>query len=641
MATHSSDDCHVRSIGPRSISRGRTWLPLLASLCCFSTFEAPAAEAWWLAEPERYEFDGQSDDLLTAGLGITGLNGSPPALDDPLQPSFGSLRRRAIAQSWRALADLRTEHGFGSSHGPLGDARLAGVEYLALLHDPLVKGARFTLWLQIPQTFDAKNPCLVVAAASGSRGVFGALPTAAERALQRGCAVAHNDKGLGTALFDPATGETLAFDGRRVAASNPRALFQPPPADIMTTVPPAAPMAHAVLMKHAQSGDNPESRWGAMLLRSGEAALALLNRERATGQERFTPRNTLIIAAGISNGGAAALQALETDRGRFFDAALIGEPNVQTSGTPSLYEYATLHGLLQPCAVLAEDLAAIPLGIAVSFAAQRHRDWCTQLAAAGFLQGADTVELATTARGRLLEAGVLPEALRLGALNLQFGLWPSIGATYASAYARNRDARLPCRLSFAAVDAQGLPRALQARELIAAYADSSGIAPTAAIGLVGASPDGARSVAAATDFATARCLYELAPSYARAIDQTRVKARPGRRPVIIVHGREDALIPVALSSRAYVERALAGGPRRTELHYFEIDRAQHFDAFLAVPGMGRAQALQPHLNTAFDLLLDRLRRGRALPPSQRVDGEFSATPTKPITIASGRLVVPE
>lgn len=595
-----------------------------------------AAETFWITEPQRHEFDGRSDDLLTAGLGTAGLRGAIPELDDPLQPTWSSLRRRAIAQSWRALADQRPDQGFGKTHGPLSDARLAGVEYLALLRDPLIKGGRFTLWLQIPLGFDPQQPCLVVAAASGSRGVFGSLPTAAERALQRGCAVVHNDKGLGPALLDLSAERTLSHDGRLVAMDDRTALW--PRQNLAST---ADTPAHTLLMKHAQSGDHPEARWGRLLLRSGEAALALLNREFAAGKKRFTPRNTLIIAAGISNGGAAALQALEIDRGTFFDAAVVGEPNVQTFGAPSLYEYATLHGLLQPCAILAEDLTAIPLGVVVSFAVQRHRDWCDQLAASGKLTGANTDELARGARSRLLEAGILPEALQLGALNLQFGLWPSIGATYASAYARNRDAMLPCRLSFAAVDAQGLPRALQPRELVAAYADSSGIAPTAAIGLVGETTEGVRNAAVAMDFSTARCLHELAPQWSRAIDETRVRARPGRRPVLIVHGREDALIPVALSSRAYLERAVIASPPGTELRYFEIDRAQHFDAFLAVPGMGRAQALQPHLNTAFDLLLERLRHGRALPPSQRVEASISLAPSKPITFVAGRLVVPD
>ena len=617
--------------------------------------DAPADEAPWVLEPQRREIDGRRDDLLTAGLGLAGLSAALPELDDPLQPSWAALRRRAIAQSWRALADQRPDHGFGVTHGPLGDARLAGLEYLALLRDPVVANARFTLWLQIPQNFDAQNACLVVAAASGSRGVFGALPTAAERALQRGCAVAHNDKGLGSGLIDPALGKTLAFDGRLVAAADPAALFFFDEAKKS-----AAPPPHALLMKHAHSGDNPEARWGALLLRSGEVALTLLNRERPTGSAPLTPRNTLIIAAGISNGGAAALQALEADRGRFFDAAIVGEPNVQTADAPPLFEYATLHGLLQPCAILAEELASIPLGIVVSLAAQRHRDWCGQLAAAGLVSGASTDEWARAARARLLESGILPGALRLGALNLQFGLWPSVGATYASAYARNRSAVLPCRLSFAALDAQGGPRALQARELVAAYTDSRGIAPTASLGLLGETADGRRSAAAAADWATAHCLYELARTpgsrepgarerdardtarrIAQAIARTRLEARPGQRPVVILHGRDDALIPVAHSSRAYVERALTLSRGQAEVRYFEIDRAQHFDAFLALPGMGAAQPLQPQLNAAFDLLLARLREGRALPPSQRVAAGIVADPAKPITHVAGRLAVPD
>ena len=41
-------------------------------------------------------YDGTSDDLLTAGLGKTGLGGLAPAILDPLNPTPAELRKLAI-----------------------------------------------------------------------------------------------------------------------------------------------------------------------------------------------------------------------------------------------------------------------------------------------------------------------------------------------------------------------------------------------------------------------------------------------------------------------------------------------------------------------------------------------------------------
>src|SRR3546814_7171559 len=44
--------------------------------------------------------------------------------------------------------------------------------------------------------------CVVVAPASGSRGVYGAISIAGAWGLPKGCAVAYTDKGAGTDYFD-------------------------------------------------------------------------------------------------------------------------------------------------------------------------------------------------------------------------------------------------------------------------------------------------------------------------------------------------------------------------------------------------------------------------------------------------------
>ena len=88
------------------------------------------------------EYDGMSDDLLTAGLGQTGLAGAiSPAYADPLNPTAAELRRAAIYNSYRAIVDTTAGGGYGTLYGPsvgtdgANDGRIAGAEYLAFSDD--------------------------------------------------------------------------------------------------------------------------------------------------------------------------------------------------------------------------------------------------------------------------------------------------------------------------------------------------------------------------------------------------------------------------------------------------------------------------------------------------------------------------
>ncbi len=52
-------------------------------------------------------YDGTADDLLSAGLGKSGLGvATPPAVREPKSPTAAELRRRAIHANYRALADI-------------------------------------------------------------------------------------------------------------------------------------------------------------------------------------------------------------------------------------------------------------------------------------------------------------------------------------------------------------------------------------------------------------------------------------------------------------------------------------------------------------------------------------------------------
>ena len=157
-------------------------------------------------------YDGNTDDLLTGGLGKTGLAGDAPGFSNPAAPTAAELRRLAIWSNYRALVDITANGGYGRFWGPnidlsgndtLGEGKIAGTEYIAYADDG--SGLQnVTLLVQVPVGFDPANPCIVTATSSGSRGVYGAISAAGEWGLKRGCAVAYTDKGTGAGYFDPA-----------------------------------------------------------------------------------------------------------------------------------------------------------------------------------------------------------------------------------------------------------------------------------------------------------------------------------------------------------------------------------------------------------------------------------------------------
>src|SRR5262245_41076031 len=67
----------------------------------------------------RTHYDGVTNDLLTAGLGKTGLgSAAPPTFVDPLNPNAEELRRSAIYNNYRALIDPTPGGGYGTLYGP-------------------------------------------------------------------------------------------------------------------------------------------------------------------------------------------------------------------------------------------------------------------------------------------------------------------------------------------------------------------------------------------------------------------------------------------------------------------------------------------------------------------------------------------
>src|SRR5690606_25806254 len=113
-------------------------------------------------------------------------------------------------------------------------------------------------------------------------------------------------------------------------AGDPPLSFEPDPATVARL---AAQRPHAVLFRHANSGMNVEAHWGEYLLQAIDVAFDLLNREYPDRAEAFRPANTLVMAAGVSEGGGTVPHALEHAVAGWIDGAVVSEPNISVPGT--------------------------------------------------------------------------------------------------------------------------------------------------------------------------------------------------------------------------------------------------------------------------------------------------------------------
>lgn len=608
-------------------------------------------------------YDGVADDLLTAGLGRVGLAlAAAPALS--AAPTAPELRKLAIHTNYRAIVDTTAGGGYGTLYGPNvgndgvagpGDGKIAGSESIAYAY----RGSEnITMMVQVPASFDAKAPCIISAASSGSRGVYGAIGSAGEWGLKRGCAVAYTDKGTGSGVHDLQSNSVALIDGRRADATTAGAdanFAVRLTAAERSAFNTATPNRFAV--KHAHSELNPEKDWGRHTLEAIEFAFYVLNEKfgEALPDGRHTkvikPANTLVIASSVSNGAGAALAAAEQDRAGWIDGVAVSEPNVQlapggnlriergtrpayTAGSRPLFDYFTYGNLLQPCAALATAAAGGPFAFAAgtAFVAGNR---CAALATAGLVTGASTQERAEDALAKLLAYGWEPEANVLHASHFLFAS-PAIAVTYANTHGRMRVSDNLCGFSFGAVDATGTPVAAAAAAINGMFGTGNGVPPTGAIQLIyNNSLGGAKNHTASTspstaalDFAFdgANCLRQLWTG--TSAEATRVKAgvaevyrsaNLGGKPTIVVHGRSDTLIPVNFSSRPYVLRNAQVEGAASKLRYVEVTNSQHFDSFLPFAGYDtRFVPLHLYFIRAMDTMWAHLKNATPLPPSQLV-----------------------
>jgi hydroxybutyrate-dimer hydrolase len=592
-------------------------------------------------------YDGNADDLLTAGLGKSGLGlATPPAVREAKSPTVAELRRRAIHANYRALADMSPAGGYGVLYGPnidltgkdtLGEGKVAGDEYLTTFD-----GA--TLMIQVPERFDPRNPCIVTASSSGSRGIYGAIGTSGEWGLKRGCAVAYTDKGTGTGFHDLATDSVNVTTGEWTIREKAGAdsLFTATLSDAERTRY-LREYPNRVAVKHAHSQRNPEKDWGRYTLAAVDFAFYIVNSLKDARAGTYAPQNTIVIASSVSNGGYAALAAAEQDTRGLIDGVAVSEPNVSLAGVRPLLDYTTLLNVYLPCASLAAQNA--PLNT-VSQPLREAR--CTSLAKKGLLKSADVAAQAAESQKILLDTGFLPEAALTLPSHYTLYVPQSISLAYASSYGRFGVTDNLCGYSYAATAASGdnAAQPVPAAGLELSFAGSNGIPPTGGVSMVNnLSPGGAREDRLSLSPSTAArdmnldgalCLRSLATGLDAAgqpvtgamleqhrrvkngILETQLTGKLQGKPAVFVNGRADAILPPNFASRAYFAQNKSLEPA-SRLYYYEITNAHHLDVLNGVPGFdSRYVPLHVYFVQALNLMYDHLKSGKALPASQVV-----------------------
>lgn len=647
---------------------------LTVSACKESGFPFNQLPDFIQGDIQSSQYDGTTNDLLTGGLGASGLgSGTAPAFDDPLNPTPEELRTLAIYNNYRALVDTVPGGGYGEFFGPQvgngGEGLIPGEEHLAYMS---VEGSDVpvTVMVQVPDSFDPDQACMITAPSSGSRGIYGAIGTAGEWGLKKGCAVVYTDKGTGTGSHNLATNAAQRIDGTLTQADEPVQFRADLDTQARADFDAAWPDRFAY--KHAHSRVNPEADWGRHVLQSIEFGFYVLNEKfgQETGNGRkvvkVKPKNTLVIASSVSNGGGASVRAAELDDSDLIDGVAVSEPNVNpqvdTSFTirqgngpelaehsRSLLDYTTALAVYQGCANIAPEVRDVAPLNATFNNFTIAENICNSLANKGLVAGATTDDRASDAL-RILEeeVGIQPEQNLLAPVHFGLAVAQSISTTYANTYARAGVEDRLCDISLAATAAGGAVTPISGAQEATLFSASNGIPPSAGVNLVydnaegqptnlaaSASPSSSqldygldallclRSLAVGTDVTSGAALSgtaaEMADRIADGIEQVRASGNLQGKPTVFVTGRADAILPINHTSRPYFglnHRVEGSG---SKLRYYEVLNAHHLDVLNGFPGIAdRYVPLHHYFFQALDLVWANLADKQALPPSQVV-----------------------
>ncbi|OCG21978.1 MULTISPECIES: 3-hydroxybutyrate oligomer hydrolase family protein [unclassified Gilliamella] len=278
----------------------------------------------WLVRNTLAYYDGDSNDLVTAGLGFTPLSISiiTPEVAIPAKPNFQERRQAKLNRYIDTKIGEGTFFGFRKQElTPLFDGKIAGTEILALQSQDGVG-----MLLQIPIDFDKNKPCIVAVPASDSDGVLNAKDVQIRGlwGLRHNCAVVYNDKGLGNGIYDIERQLGFTVWGE-VQSGN--ILFYP---SINNRKQYIKKYPHRYAIKQLHSKLNAEARWGEHVLKSLEFAFYELNSMFSSNNLAiFNKDNTLVLVYGAGDGGGAALKAGELDEQNIIDGIVAVNPQIQ------------------------------------------------------------------------------------------------------------------------------------------------------------------------------------------------------------------------------------------------------------------------------------------------------------------------
>lgn len=646
-------------------------------------------------------YDGISDDLLTVGLGQNGLLNSIPSATDSSNPTALEIRQATIANQYQALQDRRPRAGYGTLYGPAvptqlaipnAEGKVAGKEYLAYADDGSGR-QNVTMMVQIPDNFDPAHPCLVAAPSPGSRGVYGAISTVGEWGLKNHCAVAYTDKGTGNGVHDLNTDTVNLIDGTRAIATDvdKQANFRAQGTTEFDLASYNSTYPFRIAQKHAHSQQNPESKWGQNVLTAIQFGFYVLNLEENFGKKStptdnddsapasaensativatITKDNTIVIAAGISTGGAAALRAAEQDSQNWIDGVVAAAPLINPGKFPdaegiriqqdkqtffyplynkSLFDVITYYNVFQPCAS-----ANTTMGLPGRCTALRHSNW---------LSSNTLSEQVVEAQKRLNDYGTLVSSNAVAHYYEAASIYTGFAYGYASAYGRFSVVDNLCGYSYAGTQGDEAPSGKSLADLADDFQNSSGMPPSSDTQLInnngnqGSGIDFRQSVDAQGNqdgyLAGALCLRQLATGTTgittdtgtpltgnnlenyqklqQGINETLASGNLRGKPAIIVHGRDDALAHVNFTSRAYYGLNQQTQGASSRLSYLEIKNAHHFDAINQQYNIDTQIPLYYYLSQSLDWLYDHLKNKTDLPLSQVI-------PTQPTASLDNRL----
>jgi hypothetical protein len=121
------------------------------------------------------------------------------------------------------------------------------------------------------------------------------------------------------------------------------------------------------------------------------------------------------------------------------------------------------------------------------------------------------------------------------------------------------------------------------------------------------------------------------------------------RPLVTVAGTMDALLPIDHHARAYARKVAASAKHKEHGHgngddkhrpayrLYEVQNGNHIETYQDTPpAFPQLELIEPHAQRAFDLVVDQVENGVALPPDQCIPrgGAIADLPAQPGHCAS-------